>query len=76
MVFTEQDVKQLLQEALRQAKSQPDKGDTTQKINMSRSQYWVNALTEQFQKSYEGDSEIRVFSMDRRFKPPFQRPRL
>jgi len=62
MVFTEQDVKQLLQEALRQAKSKPDKGSTTQQINMNRSQYWVNALTEQFQKRYEGDSEIRVFS--------------
>jgi hypothetical protein len=62
MVFTEQDVKQLLQEALRQAKLKPDKGSTTQQINMNRSQYWVDALTEQFKKRYEGDSEIRVFS--------------
>ena len=62
MVFTEQDVKQLLQDALRQAKSKPDKGSTTQQINMNRSQYWVNTLTEQFQERYEGDSEIRVFS--------------
>ena len=62
MVFTEQDVKQLLQEELRQAKSKSDKGNTTQQINMNRSRYWVNALTEQFQKRYEGDSEIRVFS--------------
>ena len=62
MVFTEQDVKQLLQEALRQAKSKSDKGNTTPKINMNRSRNWVNALTEQFQKRYEGDSEIRIFS--------------
>jgi hypothetical protein len=62
MVFTEQDVKQLLQEALKQAQSKPDKGNTIQQINMNRSQYWVKALAEQFQKRYEGDSEIRVFS--------------
>ncbi len=62
MAFTEQDVKQLLQEAFQQAKSKPDKGKTTQQINANRSRQWVNALTEQFQKRYEGDSEIRVFS--------------
>ena len=62
MAFTEQDVKQLLQEAFRQAKLKPDKGNTTQQINMNRSRYWVNALTEQFQKRYEDDPEIRVFS--------------
>ena len=62
MVFTEQDVKQLLQEALVQAQSISDKGNTTQQINMNRSQYWVKALTEQFQKRYEGDPEIMVFS--------------
>ena len=62
MAFTEPDVKQLLQEALKQAQSKPDKGNTIQQINMNRSQYWVEALTEQFQKCYEGDSEIRVFS--------------
>ena len=39
MVFTEQDVKQLLQEALRQAKLKSDKGNTTQQINMNRSRY-------------------------------------
>ena len=62
MVFTEQDVKQLLQEALKQAQSEPDAGETTQRINLNRSRYWVKALAEQFQKRYEGDSEIRVFS--------------
>ncbi|MFC1985327.1 hypothetical protein ACFLT4_05050 [Chloroflexota bacterium] len=62
MVFINQDVKQLLQEALQQAQSRPDKGNTVQQINMNRSRYWVEALTEQFQKRYEGDSEIRVFS--------------
>jgi len=62
MVFTEQDVKQLLQEALQQARSKPDKGSTTQQINMNRSRYWVDALTEQFHKRYEGDSEFRIFS--------------
>ena len=62
MVFTEQDVKQLLQEALQQAQSEPDTGETTQKINFNRSRYWVKALAEQFKKRYEGDSEIRVFS--------------
>ncbi|MFC1939931.1 hypothetical protein ACFLXO_04520 [Chloroflexota bacterium] len=62
MVFTDQDVKQLLQEALQQAQSQHDKGNTTQQINMNRSQCWVEALAEQFKKRYEGDSEIRVFS--------------
>ena len=62
MVFTEQDVKQLLQEALQQAQSKPDTDESTQKINQNRSRYWVEALAEQFQKRYEGDSEIRVFS--------------
>jgi hypothetical protein len=62
MAFTEQDVKQLLQEALRQAKSRSDKGDTTQQVNMNRSRNWVEVLTKQFQKCYEGDSEIRIFS--------------
>ena len=62
MAFTEQDVKQLLQESLHLAQSQPDTGESTQKINQNRSRYWVKALAEQFQKRYEGDSEIRVFS--------------
>ncbi len=62
MVFTEPNVKQLLQEALQQAKSYTDSGKTMQKINMHRSQNWVKALTEQFKKKYDGDSEIRVFS--------------
>jgi len=62
MVFTEQDVKQLLQEALKKAQSEPDAGETTQRINSNRSRYWLKALAEQFQKRYEGDSEIRVFS--------------
>ncbi len=64
MVFTEQDVKQLLQEALQQAQSKPDTGETTQKINLNRSRSWVKALAEQFKKRYGGDSEIRVFSKD------------
>jgi len=62
MVFTEQDIKQLLQGALQQAQSKRKKGSTIQQINMNRSQYWVEALAEQFKKRYEGDSEIRVFS--------------
>ena len=62
MVFTDQDIKQLLQGALKQAQSKPDKGSTLQQINMHKSSYWVGALAEQFKKSYEGDSEIRVFS--------------
>lgn len=62
MVFTEQDVKQLLQDALNQARSNPDTGETAQKINMNRSRSWVKALAEQFKKRYKGDSEIRVFS--------------
>jgi len=62
MVFTEQDVKQLLQEALQQAQSEPDTGETTQKINLNRSRYWVKAIAEQFKKRYEGDSEIRIFT--------------
>ena len=62
MAFTEQDVKQLLLEALQQAQSKPDTDESTQKINHNRSQYWVKALAERFQKRYEGDSEIRVFS--------------
>ncbi len=62
MVFTEQDVKQLLQEALQQAQSEPDTGETTQKINLNRSQSWVKALDEQFRKQYEGDPEIRIFT--------------
>ena len=64
MVFTEKDVKQLLQEALQQAQSKPDEGETVQKINRNRSRYWVEALAEQFKKRYDGDSEIRVFSKD------------
>jgi len=62
MVFTGQDIKQLLQEALKQAKSKQDKGSTFQQINMNRSSYWVEALAEQFKKSYKGDSEIRIFT--------------
>ena len=62
MVYTEQDVKQLLQEALKQAQPKPDKGETKQKININRSQNWVKALAEQFKKRYEGDSEIRIFT--------------
>ena len=62
MVFTEQDVKQLLQEALQQAQSEPDTGETIKNINLNRSQYWVKALAEQFKKRYEGDSEIRIFT--------------
>ena len=62
MAFTEQDVKRLLQEALQQAKSKPDIGNTTQQINMNRSHYWVDALTEQFKRRYEGYPEIKIFS--------------
>ncbi len=62
MAFTEQDVKQLLQEALKQAQSEPDTGETTQRINLNRSRYWVKALAEQFKIRYEGDSEIRIFT--------------
>ena len=62
MVFTEQDVKQLLQNALDQAKLEPDKGKTAQQINQNRSLSWVKSLAEQFKKRYEGDSEIRIFT--------------
>ena len=62
MVFTDQDVKQLLQEALQRAQLKPDKGEIVRAINKNRSQYWVEALAEQFKKSYEGDSEIRIFT--------------
>ena len=62
MVFTTQDVKQLLKEALQQAQSEPDTGETTQKININRSRNWIKAIAEQFKKRYEGDPEIRVFS--------------
>jgi hypothetical protein len=62
MVFTEQDVKQLLQEALQQAQSEPDTGATTQKINLNRSQSWVKALAEQLKKRYQGDTDIRIFT--------------
>ncbi len=62
MVFTEQDIKQLLQEAFQQAQSKRKKGSTTQQINMNRSRDWIEALAEQFKKRYKGDSEIRVFS--------------
>jgi hypothetical protein len=61
-VFTDQDVKQLLQGALKQAQSKPKKGSTIQQINKNRSDYWVKALAKQFKKSYEGDSKIRIFS--------------
>lgn len=62
MSFTEQDVKRLLQEALNQAQFESDTGQTTQKINLSRSQSWVRALANQFKKTYEGDPEVRVFT--------------
>jgi len=62
MVFTEQDIKQLLQEALQQAQSRPDTGETTQKINLNRSQSWVKALAEQLNRRYEGDTDIRIFT--------------
>jgi len=62
MAFTEQDVKQLLGESLQQAQSEPDTGETTRTINLSRSRLWVKALAEQFKKRYEGDMDIRVFT--------------
>jgi len=62
MMFTDQDVKQLLNEALQQAQSEPDTGKTTQKINLNRSRSWVKALAKQFRKRYEGDPEIRIFT--------------
>ena len=62
MTFTEQDVKQLLQESLQQAQSESDQGETKQKINAHRSLSWVKALAEQLKKKYEGDDEIRVFT--------------
>ena len=61
-MFTEQDVKQLLQEALKHAQSKPKKGSTIQQINMNRTRYWVEALAKQLKKRYAGDSEIRVVS--------------
>ena len=62
MSFAEQDVKRLLQEALKQAQSEPDTGETKQKISLNRSRSWVKALAQQFKRTYEGDSEIRVFT--------------
>ena len=62
MVFTEQDVKKLLREALQKAQSEPDTGKTTQQINQNRSKSWVKALAEQFNMRYEGATDIRVFS--------------
>ena len=62
MVFTEQDVKQLLREALQQAQSEPDTGKTTQEINLNRSRSWVKALAEQFNRRYEGATDIRVLT--------------
>ena len=62
MSFTEQDVKRLLQEALSQAQSESETGQTTQKIHLNRSQAWVRALANQFKKRYEGDPEVRVFT--------------
>jgi hypothetical protein len=62
VVFTGQDVKQLLNEALQQAQSEPDIGETAQKVNMNRSKNWVKALAEQFKKRYEGDTEVRIFT--------------
>ncbi|MFC1894109.1 hypothetical protein ACFLYR_08905 [Chloroflexota bacterium] len=47
MVFTEQDMKQLLQEALQQAKLKPDKGSATQQINMNRSVLKIPAQSPQ-----------------------------
>ena len=52
MVFTARNVKELLQEALQQAQSEPDTGDTSQKINFNRSHNWVKAIAEQFKKRY------------------------
>jgi len=62
MVFAEQDVKRLLQEALKQAQSEPDAGETRQKIHLNRSRSWVKAVARQLKKRYEGDSEVRVFT--------------
>jgi len=62
MELKEQDLKQLLQEALHLAQSKPDSGDSVQKINQNRSQVWVKVLAEQFRNRYQGDPNIRVFS--------------
>ncbi len=64
MVFTEDDVKQLLQESLTLAQAEPDKGNSAQEINRNKSQSWVKALAEQFRSRYQGDPSIHVFSQD------------
>ncbi|MFC2011173.1 hypothetical protein ACFLUR_02650 [Chloroflexota bacterium] len=62
MVFTEQDVKQLLQKNLELARAEPDKGDTPQKVNQNRSRNWVSILAEQFKQHYKEETDITVFS--------------
>lgn len=62
MVFTEQDVKQLLREAFGQAQSAPDTGKTNQEINLNRSRCWVKALAEQLNRRYEGATDIRILT--------------
>jgi len=64
MVFTEDDVKQLLQETLTLAQAEPIKGNSVQEINRNKSQSWVTVLAEQFRNRYQGDPDIRVFSKD------------
>lgn len=64
MVFTEDDVKQLLQESLTLAQAEPEKGNSVQEINRNKSQSWVRVLAEQFRNHYQGDPDIRVFSKD------------
>ena len=62
MELVEKDVKQLLEESLHLAQSEPDKGDSKQIINQNRARAWVRVLAEQFHDRYKGDPDIRVLS--------------
>lgn len=66
------DMKTLLEDSFRQAKTEVVSGDTIPDVNRSRSQAWLKALAKSFSQAYEPDSEIRVFSKyDPTHRPDF-----
>ena len=52
----------IVNNAFRAAKSKPVEGTDRQQLHRNRSREWVETLADEFRKSYEGESNVRVFS--------------
>ncbi len=56
------DMKILLEDSFRKARTELVSGDSLLEVNRARSQAWLKALAKNFRQAYKPDSEIRVFS--------------